>query len=150
MAFHDDVSNEISVRPGGCAYMLTRMPSILITNPGVIRFCDPPISLALLRTPVKNMAEEVAAPVVEEPVAPVAPVVVELTLPEAIKAVLLKARMHDGLKRGLHECVHSSYFAVPAVPLASCSCTCCCLVQVCQDLGPPSGPRVLLGRQLQR
>ena len=56
------------------------------------------------------MAEEteVAAPV--EPVAEaVAAPVVELTLTEAIKTVLLKARQHDGLKRGLHEYALRAY-----------------------------------------
>ena len=50
------------------------------------------------------MAEEIEAAAPVEPVAEaiVAPVV-ELTLTEAIKTVLLKARQHDGLKRGLHE-----------------------------------------------
>ena len=50
------------------------------------------------------MAEEVAEVVaVAEPV-PVA----EMSVTDALKAVLLKARIHDGLKRGLHEYVAPS------------------------------------------
>jgi small subunit ribosomal protein S12e len=43
----------------------------------------------------------------EEVVAEVAPEVVEdvpLTIDQAVKQVLKKALIHDGLKRGLHEC----------------------------------------------
>ena len=48
------------------------------------------------------MAEEgVAVAVAAAEPAPAA----EISVKDALKAVLLKARIHDGLKRGLHECV---------------------------------------------
>ena len=46
------------------------------------------------------MAEEGAETVA---VAEVAAPAAEMSVKDALKAVLLKARIHDGLKRGLHE-----------------------------------------------
>lgn len=51
-----------------------------------------------------RMAEEVAAATVEAPAVEVAAPPAEISVKDALKAVLLKARIHDGLKRGLHEC----------------------------------------------
>lgn len=85
--------------------------------------------------PVEAVAEAVAAPVVE------------LTLTEAIKTVLLKARQHDGLKRGLHEYVlgvPTSHLLLPAHSHVYC------VIQVREDFGSPPSAHLLPRFQLQR
>ena len=63
-----------------------------------------------------RMAEEVAAATVEAPAVEVAAPPAEISVKDALKAVLLKARIHDGLKRGLHECVTSQLPPHPTTP----------------------------------
>mmetsp|Transcript_13480 Transcript_13480/g.20431 ORF Transcript_13480/g.20431 Transcript_13480/m.20431 type:complete len:145 (-) Transcript_13480:53-487(-) len=61
----------------------------------------------------------------EEPVAAVEEVEeVEMSVLDALKAVLMKAMIHDGLKKGLHEC---------AKALDRRSARLCCLAKDCEN-----------------
>ncbi len=71
----------------------------------------------------RRTPQDVAAPVeVAAAAAPAAPV--EMDVMTALKEVLKKAMHHDGLKRGLHECVPRRRRPGPAARVLVCKCFC--------------------------